>query len=167
MDGLLIAFGKWLQNRDWVLAVVSSDWAYPFVQATHFTGLSLWVGTNVALDLSLLGLGNKQQMPVQLSDALFVWNWIGFAVAVIGGFVLFAGSAATYVINSAFIIKIVLLIPAALLLHIVNQIKVRTWGQTPNPPTVAKLMGMVEILLWFCVATAAVTIPYVSSGPPI
>lgn len=166
MHNFLIPFGEWLQNRNWVLAVVGSDWAYPFIQATHFTGLSLWVGTSVALDLSLLGWGNQQQMPVQLSDALFVWNWIGFAVAVGGGFVLFAGSAATYVINSAFLVKISLLAPAALVVHIVNQVKVRTWGQTPNPPTVAKLMGMAEIVLWVGVATAAVAIPYVSSGPP-
>jgi hypothetical protein len=54
MDGSLVAFGHWLQNRPFALTIAGSDWAYPFVQATHFTGLSLWVGTNVAVDLSLM-----------------------------------------------------------------------------------------------------------------
>jgi hypothetical protein len=39
MDSSLVTFGNWLQNRSFALAVATSDWAYPFVQATHFTGL--------------------------------------------------------------------------------------------------------------------------------
>src|SRR6267142_1839387 len=70
MDGSLIAFGHWLQNRPFALAIAGSDWAYPFVQATHFTGLSLWVGTNVAVDLSLLGAGKKSAASLQLSVTL-------------------------------------------------------------------------------------------------
>ena len=96
MDGSLVSFGHWLQNRPFALSIAGSDWAYPFVQATHFTGLSLWVGTNVAVDLSLLGVGKKSSTPLQLSSVLFLWNWIGFGIAVIGGFLLFSVSAETY-----------------------------------------------------------------------
>lgn len=159
--GELLNFGHWLQNTPWALAIATSEWAYPFVQATHFTGLSLWVGTCVAVDLSLLGLGNKRQPPSRLSDALLVWNWIGFAIAVTGGFLLFSVSAATYLVNAAFLTKLGVLIPVALVLHIVVQKKIRAWGQTPNTPTVAKLAGLAELLLWLSVATAAVSIPYV------
>jgi hypothetical protein len=161
MVGELVNFGNWLQNTSWALAIATSEWAYPFVQATHFTGLSLWIGTSVAVDLSLLGIGNKRQPPSRLSDALLAWNWIGFAIAVTGGFLLFSVSAATYLINAAFLIKLGLLIPLALILHIVIQTKVRAWGQMPNAPTVAKLAGLAELLLWLSVATAAVSIPYV------
>jgi hypothetical protein len=161
MGGSLLSFGHWLQNTSWALAIATSDWAYPFVQATHFTGLSLWVGTNVAVDLSLLGVGNKRQGPSQLSEALFVWNWIGFSIAVTGGFLLFSVSAETYVTNIAFITKLGLLIPLALVLHIVIQRKVRAWGQTADTPQVAKVAGFAELLLWLSVATAAVSIPYV------
>jgi hypothetical protein len=161
MVGELVNFGNWLQNTSWALALATSDWAYPFVQATHFTGLSLWVGTSVAVDLSLLGVGNQRQSPTRLFDALLVWNWIGFAIAITGGFLLFSVSAATYLINAAFLIKLALLIPVALVLHIVIQTKMRAWGQLPNTPTVAKVVGLAELLLWLSVATAAVSIPYV------
>ncbi len=40
MDGSLVEFGNWLQNTSFALAVATSTWAYQFVQATHFTGLS-------------------------------------------------------------------------------------------------------------------------------
>jgi hypothetical protein len=162
MVGGLVNFGHWLQNTSWALAIATSDWAYPFVQATHFTGLSLWIGTSVAVDLSLLGVGNKRQPPSRLSDALFIWNWTGFAIAITGGFLLFSVSAATYLINAAFLTKLGLLIPLALALHIVVQKRVRAWGQMPNMPTVAKLAGLAELLLWLLVASAAVSIPYVA-----
>lgn len=160
MDGSLVTFGNWLQNRPFALAVATSDWAYPFVQATHFTGLSLWVGTTVATDLSLLGTGNQHQTPLQFFNVLFIWNWVGFCIAVLGGFLLFSASAATYLINPAFLIKLGILIPVALILHIVIQRKMREWGQQPDTPRVARIAGLLELLLWITVATAAVSIPY-------
>ena len=158
MDGSLVAFGSWLQNRSFALDVATSDWAYPFVQATHFTGLSLWVGTTVATDLSLLGMGNQYQTPLQLLNALFVWNWIGFCIAVLGGFLLFSASA-TYLINPAFLTKLGLLIPTALILHVMIQRKMRVWNQQETP-RVARIAGLIELLFWISVVTAAVAIPY-------
>ena len=156
----LVPFGHWLQNRSFALAIADSSWAYPIVQATHFTGISLWVGTNFAVDLSLLGIGNKRQTPAQLSDALFIWNWLGFATAVLGGFLLFSVSAETFVINPAFLVKLGFLVPIALITHIVIQCKIHSWGKGGDMPLVAKSAGSLELLLWFSVATAAVLIPY-------
>jgi hypothetical protein len=156
----LLIFCRWLQDTRLAQAILTSSWAFPYVQLTHFTGLSLWVGTNALLDLSLLGVGNKRQNAAQLSEALFVWNWIGFAVAVLGGFLLFSTSAMLYVRNPAFRFKLGLLIPVGLVLHIANQRKARTWGQTQGTPRIAKVAGLAELMLWICVATAAVLIPY-------
>jgi hypothetical protein len=162
MEGSLLTFGNWLQNRSFALAVAGSDWGYPFAQATHFTGLSLWIGTTVAVDLSLLGIGNEHQTSSQLSDFLLLWNWIGFCIAVVGGFLLFSCAAATYVINTAFLTKLGLLIPVALFLHIMIQRKVRTWGLYPKVPRVAQIAASLELLLWLSVVSAAVAIPYVA-----
>ncbi len=129
MESSLANFGYWLQNRPFALAIAGSDWVYPLVQATHFTGLSLWVGTSVAVDLSLLGAGKKSNPPLQLSDALFIWNWIGFGLAVTGGFLLFSVSAATYLANIAFLTKLGILVPLGLLLHIVIQRKAPLWKE--------------------------------------
>jgi hypothetical protein len=160
MQGSLVIFGHWLQNRSFALAIAGSDWAYPFVQTAHFTGLSLWVGTNAAVDLSLLGVGKKSSTPLQLSDSLFIWNWIGFGIAVTGGFLLFSVSAETYLTNIAFLTKLGLLIPLGLALHIVIQQRAPAWEKAPETPPAAKIAGFTELLLWFCVATAAVLIPY-------
>ena len=162
MDGSLVIFGHWLQNRSFALAIAGSDWAYPLVQAIHFTGLSIWIGTIVAVDVRLLGVGKKSAPPLQLSDALFIWNWIGFCIAVSGGFLLFSVSAETYLTNVAFLTKLGLLIPMGLVLHIVIQRKAPGWEKASETPPVAKVAGLTELLLWLCVANAAAPIPYVS-----
>jgi hypothetical protein len=110
--------------------------------------------------LRLLGVGKKRQTASQLADALFVWNWIGFGIAVLGGFLLFSTTATIYVRNPAFRIKLGVLIPLGLLVHIVVQQKARAWGETQDTPPIAKLAGLVELMLWLCVAGAAVLIPY-------
>jgi hypothetical protein len=160
MDGLLATFGHWLQNRPYALALATSDWAYPLVQATHFTGLSLWVGTSVAVDLNLLGAGKKTSATWQMSETLLVWNWIGFGIAVTGGFLLFSVSAETYLTNMAFLTKLGLLIPLGLALHIAIQRRAPAWEATCEKPLVARIAGLAELLLWLSVTAAAVLIPY-------
>jgi hypothetical protein len=155
----VVTFAKWIQGAHWAQWISRSGWVYPFVQFTHFSGLCLWVGTNLALDFRFLGLGKKRQTAAELSKSLFAWNWTGFAIAICGGFMLFASSASQYVVNPAFLVKLGILIPCALVVHIINQRKSRVWGATPETPGFAKFFGLLELLLWLGVVTAAVSIP--------
>jgi len=160
MRELITEFANWLQNTDIALSVAGSTWSYPFVQLIHFTGLSIWLGTILAVDLHLLGIGKRTQTSAQLLKALIIWNWIGFCILITGGLLLFSTAATTFVVNPAFEIKIGALLPIALTWHIIVQLKTWKWGQELEVPKVAKIAGGVEILLWLCVATAATTIPY-------
>jgi hypothetical protein len=153
-----MTFSQWAQASPWGRGVRESLYVYPLVQAIHFSGLSLWVSTNVALDLRLLGFGKKYGTAAKLCEELFVWNWIGFGIAIVGGFLLFSSLATGYIVNPAFQVKLGKLIPAALVLHIVIQRKTPQWGQTMDTPQVAKLAGLLELLLWLSVVTAAVLI---------
>ena len=159
MYEFFMALARWLQNTWWALDISSSTWAYPFVQLTHFTGLSLWIGTNLSLDLRLLGVGSKRQTASHLSDALFVWNWTGFAIAVLGGFMLFSSAATKYIPNLAFEVKLGILVPLGVLWHILVQWYARRREQAESVTPFGKLAGLIELLLWFCVITAAVSIP--------
>lgn len=73
---------------------------------------------------------------------------------------LFATAATSFVINPAFRLKLGLLIPLGLILHIIIQWKARNWGQTMDTPLIAKFAGLMEVLVWLSVATAAVSIPF-------
>lgn len=155
----LMPMSRYLQMTSWATAIRTSLWAYPFIQLIHFTGLSLWLGTNVAGDLRLLGVGKKPQTAAEVRDELFVWNWIGFCIVVLGGFLLFSARATMYIINPAFRTKLFMLVPVALLWHIFVQAKTRDWGQSGLIPMGGKAAAVLEILLWLSVVTAAVEIP--------
>jgi hypothetical protein len=159
MHAWLVGICNWLQNVPFILWVAGAQYAYPFVQLTHFTGLSLWLATTLVLDFRLLGAGKKYQTASQLLDAVWVWNWIGLGIAVLGGFTLFSTAAVSYIDNPAFRVKLAMLLPVALVWHIIVQRKTRAWGQTPETPPAAKIAGLIEMLLWVSVATAAVWIP--------
>jgi hypothetical protein len=159
MHELLVGFAKWLESTWWGTGVRTSLWVYPFTQTIHFTGLSIWIGTNLALDLRLIGVGSKHETAADLAQDLFVWNWIGFCILATGGFLLFSATAGAFIGNVAFQWKVGIFLPIALVLHIIVQQKARTWGKTSGTPVVAKLSGLAEILLWICVITAAVDIP--------
>jgi hypothetical protein len=159
MHDTVMAVAAWLESTPWGVLARESDWAYPFVQLVHFTGLSIWLGTTFALDLRLLGVGYWRSTPAQVAEELFVWNWIGFGIVLTGGFILFCGIATLFVDNVAFQWKLGLFVPLALVWHIIVQRRARDWGQTHEAPGIAKLAAATEILLWICVASAAVQIP--------
>ena len=160
MHSFLKSFAEWLQNTPVALYVAGSDWIYPFVQLTHFTGISLWLGTNIGLDLHLLGVGNRRQTSTEFLKATIVWNWIGLAIVLVGGLTLFSTAATTFIVNPAFEIKIFAILPVALTWHIIVQVKTFSWGRTDDVPRMAKVAGLVEMLLWLCMVTAAADIPY-------
>src|SRR5438309_11870698 len=117
MHDTLVAFAKWLEATPWGLMTRESIWAYPFVQLIHFTGLSIWLGTNFALDLRLLGVGSRRATAAQVAQDLFAWTWIGFAVVLTGGFMLFSAIATAVMGNIACHWKLGMLAPLALRCH--------------------------------------------------
>jgi hypothetical protein len=159
MFNFFMALAKYLQNTWWALDISGSTWVYPFVQATHFTGLSLWIGTNLTLDLRLLGVGSKRQTAGQVSEALFAWNWTGLCIAVLGGFLLFSSAATKYIPNPAFELKLGIFVPVGILWHILVQWYSRRHEQSETVSAFGKFAGLFELLLWFSVITAAVSIP--------
>lgn len=156
MYDALLAGCRWLEKTPWGVAVRGSAWMYPFVEWIHFIGISLWLATSLTVDLRLMGLGKERQTAAEISENLFAWNWIGFGVAFLGGFLLFAAEATTYVSNTGFRLKLGLLTPLALFWHIVVQKKTQSWGKTENTSAVGKWAGLIEFFLWLSVVTASV-----------
>jgi len=158
MHSVLQDFVRWLQDSA-VATGVRTSAIYPYVQTLHFVGLSLWLGTNLIVDLRILGIGNRNRTAADISNSLFAWNWIAFCIVVTGGFLLFAATSTLYVVNPAFQFKLGLFVPLALTWHVVVQQRVRIWGRELETSVGAKLGAVLEIVLWLCVVSAAVEIP--------
>ncbi len=158
MQDFLLNFGNWLQNTAVGLWVSGTIWGYPYVQLTHFFGLSLWVGTIVIVDLRLLGLVGGRQTASQLAEQLSPLKWTGLGIAATGGVLLFSGIAGTYIQNPAFLTKLPLLL-LGIAYHVVIQRKMHKWCESMGTPPLAKVAGVAELALWICVIFAATEIP--------
>src|SRR5262249_35560314 len=156
MCNAVLASCRWLENTPWGATIRGSSWMYPVVLWVHFIGLSMWLGTSLTLDLRLMGVGARRLTSVELLNGLFTWNWIGFAVAFLGGFLLFSAETTTYVANTGFRLKVAVLTPLALIWHLVVQKKTRAWTQTEPTSAIGKWAGLIEFLLWISVVTASV-----------
>ena len=156
MSDAALACSRWLENTPWGVTVRDSAWMYPVIQWIHFVGLSMWLGTTLTVDLRLMGVGERRQTAAELSNGLFAWNWIGFSVALLGGFLSFSAAATTYVQNTGFCLKLAVLTPLALIWHLAVQKNIGAWTQTEQVSAIGKWAGLIEFLLWISVVTASV-----------
>ena len=147
MHDAVLAACRWLESMPWAVTIRLSSWQYPVVLWAHFIGLSMFLATTVAVDLRLMGVGARRFSAAQLSRDLFAWNWIGFAVAFFGGFLLLSAEATTYAANLGFWLKLGVAFPLATIWHVVVQRKVSGLGAWA---------GLIEVVFWILVVTASV-----------
>jgi len=148
---------QWLEQTSVAAGVRESLWLFPAIETVHLFGIILLVGSTVAFDLRLLGLAWREQAVSKLASRLLPWAWIGFAVQVLTGSLLFASEATKCYGNPAFRVKMLLLLLAgvnALAFHVAPFRKVAAWDKASTPPVGAKVAGALSILLWFGIVAA-------------
>jgi hypothetical protein len=88
---------------DWLLGS-DSIWTYPLVLTLHTAGLAVLVGASVVIHLRLLDVGAA--IPLQRFRAVYRFVWIGFAVNLATGLMLFVTQAADRVADPVFGLKL-------------------------------------------------------------
>src|SRR5882757_7213398 len=101
----LLTLCKWLEQTSVGAGVRESLWLFPAIETVHLFGIILLVGSTVAFDLRLLSFALREQSVSRLASRLLPWAWIGFAVQVLTGLLLFASEATKCYGNPAFRIK--------------------------------------------------------------
>jgi len=128
-----------------------STYWFPLTEVVHLFGLTLLLGAVIAMNLRLLGVGQRRQPPervVRVSEPLL---WIGFWVAVVTGVLMFLSEATKCFYNPAFVVKMGLLI-AAVILHLgLHRAAAR---RALAHPALAKAAATLSLTLWFGVGVA-------------
>jgi hypothetical protein len=154
-------FCRWLQQNSWVTAVNGSNYGAAIVEVTHYIGFFLLVGSIAIVNLRLLGVVKGRQTATQLAAQVFPTMWTGLGLAVLTGFIMFAGSATQYYDNTLFYVKV-----AVVLLGVVSGIIIKQnlpkWDQLPATPTWAKLVAIISIALWIGVIVVGVEVPAIT-----
>jgi len=136
-----------LQHADWVMFLATTRWLFGLVLIVHFFSLCFCTGTIVLLDLRVLGIGGRRKVLTALAEQFRPWIWIGFGLAVLSGFLLFAPEAADYAGVTPFRLKMLILL-AAVILTFAMQRTFANGDSSAAIPTGAKILAVVSILLW-------------------
>ena len=144
-----MGFLVWLEETAFAEWVRSSLVGYPTVLTLHAIGMAIMVGLVFVIDLRLLG--KFTGIPYSSLHRLMNYAWIGFAINFISGLAIFTSQAVSYVDNTQYQLKMVMVLVGVVIAAYVQPILQREaadWeGGSPVPGMVPAL-GMISIVMW-------------------
>jgi hypothetical protein len=151
----------WVEHS-WLAALVNdSGWMFPTLEAFHFIGLILLMGSLLVVDLRLMGVG--AEAPLDAVVRFIPWSMVGFIVNLVTGVMFFASDPSVYYFNTAFRLKMLAIVFAGLNLiwfkRSVHPLIVAGDGQVALPPS-ASVIGGASLFLWISVVILGRLIPY-------
>src|SRR4029434_6483539 len=102
----------WLEVSGLGEMMRKSAWMYPIVEIIHIVGFVILVGAVVMCDLRVLVL-RRGTLVTALARHLLPWSWVGLALVVPAGLMMFIAHATEFATNPAFLLKLALLATAA------------------------------------------------------
>lgn len=135
----------------------SNEWAFPLTECFHITSFALSIGTIMLVDLRLLGLAFKRETAGQLVKDTWLWTLAGLIIVIISGLLIFSSDPIRYIYNSGFQWKIAILVIAIIFNYTIH----RKVALSNASPPVAKLVGLISLLLWIAVPFGGIWISFV------
>ena len=131
--------------------IAVSAWAFPTIEAVHVLFLTTVFGSVAIVDLRLIGLAFNHRRITELSAEILPITWTAFLGAAISGGLLLSSQATTYLANTSFRFKMLMLALAAvnmLVFHLVTWRTVERWDERGVPPLAARAAGLLSICIW-------------------
>jgi hypothetical protein len=129
-------------------------------ETLHFVGLCLLLGALLLVDLRLIGLWRGMR-PAD-TFPFMRWAVIGFGINAITGFVMFCADPYNYWTNSAFHIKLILIVLAGLNLVwfvAVERRRVMALPDSAETGLGTKISAALSLLLWLAIIIAGRLLP--------
>ncbi len=130
---------------------VGESWWFPLLESIHVVAATFLVGAIAMLDLRLLGVAATQHRVSRIASEILPWTAAAAVVAVVTGVPLFTTRATHYAHNTAFQIKVLLLVLAAvnmLWFHLRTERGIAAWDNDGTPVTGARIAGLCSMVLW-------------------
>lgn len=136
------ALSEWLRTTLRIL---------PVIEAIHVMAIATVFGSIFIVDLRLLGVPNARRSYTRTAGELLPWTWAAFAVAVVTGLLMFAPNAATYWVNVAFRVKMLVILCAGVNMAIFQLVTVKSvaaWDTDAPAPLAARVAGALSMTFW-------------------
>jgi hypothetical protein len=159
-----VAFFRSLQDSAFTEWFLGSDsiWTYPTVLTLHTVGMAILVGASFVIHLRVLQVA--RDVPLRRLLPLYRFIWIGFAINLLSGLILFVTEAADRIADPVFYVKMAS-IAAALWLGVI--VKRRTIDRPGAPDVTTGLcrsMAAASLALWTIAIVAGRLMAYLKSA---
>jgi hypothetical protein len=168
MSASLLRWCEWLEATALGVMVRESLYGFAILVAIHILGLIFSAGIVVWLDLRLLGLSMRGVPVSSVYRRLMPWAFCGYLVMFASGGMLVTGFATSAYRNIYFFVKMTALLLAglnALVYHFHVERRIALWDRSPSPPLLARMAGIISILLWATVILAGRMMSYTLYTP--
>jgi hypothetical protein len=160
---------QWLHDTGIATAIREGDTLFPWIECVHVLAITFVVGSIASVDLRLLGLASRNRRFSRLNAEIVPLTWVAFGVAVISGSLLFSAKAEQYAANTAFDLKMVLLLLAGANMAVFQLVTFRgvaAWDTAAPTPLRAKLAGGISLCIWIAVVACGRMIGFTMSDMP-
>jgi hypothetical protein len=145
-------------DQTWIAQWIrDSTWVFALIEVFHLFGLTLLLGTVTVLNLRLFGWGLRGYPLKSVAEDALPWTFVGMAVSITSGILLFASEAMKCYGSPPFFIKMGLL--AAALVFTFTFHRNLTKADAPSPAA-SKWAACLAIALWFGVGLAGRAIAF-------
>lgn len=145
---------SWLEATRLSVFLNESEWAFAAIESVHVIALALVIGTIAVIDLRLLGLAWAQRPYTEVSREVLPWTWGAFAFSVVTGSLMFVTQAPMYFVNTAFRVKMLLLLLVGINMLIFELITARgaaRWGQRTPIPAAGRIAATLSLAFWIAI----------------
>jgi hypothetical protein len=154
----LATFPQWVSHTALGIAIRKSTFVFPAVEVIHVLGLTLLLGSILAVNMRLLGVGLRRQSSPEIATALTPMFWTGLIIALTTGIIMFVGEPVKCFFNEAFWWKMGLL-AAAIAFHLTV---FRCVSRREDFGAAArKSVAVLSLSLWFGVGIAGRVIGFI------
>jgi hypothetical protein len=143
---MLLPYFQWAQNTGLGVAIRSSLWLFPVIEAFHLLGLALIGGAVLVVDLRLAGLALRRQPVSQLAKDAQPWLLGSLAVMLVSGGLLWTSEAVKCYYNLAFWLKMMFLFLAIVFTFTIRR-RVALADERVKPVWM-KIVAFVSVTLW-------------------
>ena|SRR5438045_1833108 len=143
---MLLPFFKAAQDTGFGVAIRSSLWLFPVIEAFHLLALALIGGAVLVVDLRLAGLTLKRQPAARIALDAQPWLIGGLAVMLVSGGLLWTSEAVKCYYNLAFWLKMMFLSLALVFTFTIRR-HVALTGDRVRPFWM-KTVALVSVTLW-------------------
>jgi hypothetical protein len=152
----------WLETTFIADAIRTIPWMYAAFETAHYIGLAMLVGSIMLIDLRLLGIGRT--LPLKSVLGLLPWAWAGFVINAVSGSLIFVYGAVSFSANSAFRLKMILMLLAginALIFTVAASRSGEQWLESGQVPSQIKAVATASFVLWLGVVTTGRWMAYI------